>query len=128
MREAGRNLCRMGSSGPPAQCIDTSGRACWSRRTETACATNPGFETYRSNGSRSSDSITKACESSRGYRLDVLVANLVLVELKSVNKLKPIHHAQLLTYLRLTGLPVGLLLNFNVRVLREGIRRVVNNL
>ena len=63
-----------------------------------------------------------------GFRLDVLVADFVLLELKSVSKLLPIHEAQLLTYLRLRRLHVGLLINFNVTVLKNGIRRLVNSL
>ena len=62
------------------------------------------------------------------YRMDFRVAGLVLVEVKSVEGLLHIHQAQLLTYLRLTQTSVGLLLNFNVEVLRLGIRRVVNTL
>ena len=58
-----------------------------------------------------------------GYRLDVLVADLVVVEIKAVETLAPIHDAQLLTYLRLGGWKVGLLINFNVVVLKDGIRR-----
>ncbi len=61
-----------------------------------------------------------------GFRADYVVENCVLVELKAVEKLHPIHTAQLLSYLRLTGLTVGLLMNFNVVHLRDGIRRVVN--
>ncbi len=60
-----------------------------------------------------------------GYRLDVLVDNLVVLELKAVEALLPIHEAQLLTYLKLGGWQVGLLINFNVPVLRAGIRRRV---
>jgi GxxExxY protein len=60
-----------------------------------------------------------------GYRLDLLVADRVVVEVKAVEKLLPIHEAQLLTYLRLGGWKVGLLLNFNVPVLKQGIRRLV---
>ncbi len=60
-----------------------------------------------------------------GYRLDLLVAGCVVVELKAVEELLPIHEAQLLTYMRLAGLKTGLLLNFNVRLMREGIRRFV---
>jgi GxxExxY protein len=60
-----------------------------------------------------------------GYRIDLLVANLVAVELKAVEALEPIHGAQLLTYLRLGGWKVGLLINFNVPVLKDGIRRRV---
>ena len=58
-----------------------------------------------------------------GYRIDLLVEGKVAVELKSVEKLLPIHQAQLLTYLRLSKVRVGLLINFNVRALRQGIVR-----
>jgi len=60
-----------------------------------------------------------------GYRLDFLVANSIVVEVKSVEVLAPIHEAQLLTYLRLGGWPVGLLINFNVPILKQGIRRKI---
>ena len=60
-----------------------------------------------------------------GYRLDFVVRSCLIVEVKSVDRLLPIHEAQVLTYLRLTGLPAGLLLNFNVRSLRLGIRRLL---
>src|SRR5438045_8370116 len=58
-----------------------------------------------------------------GYRVDLLVANSVVVEIKSVEALAPIHEAQLLTYLRIGGWRLGLLINFNVAVLKSGIRR-----
>src|SRR5207244_8119027 len=61
-----------------------------------------------------------------GYRIDFLVENSVIVELKAVEKLLPIHKAQLITYLKLSGQRVGLLINFNVPHLRQGIQRVVN--
>ena len=60
-----------------------------------------------------------------GYRLDVVVEGQVIVELKTVDHLLPIHEAQLLTYLRLAGIRTGLLLNFNVPALRQGIKRMV---
>ncbi len=60
-----------------------------------------------------------------GYRLDILVAGTVVVEVKSIEAIAPIHEAQLLTYLRLGGWNVGLLMNFNVVVLKDGIRRKV---
>jgi GxxExxY protein len=60
------------------------------------------------------------------YRVDLLVADLVVVEVKAVERIDPIHEAQLLTYLRLHGLWLGLLINFNVPVLRAGIKRLVN--
>lgn len=63
-----------------------------------------------------------------GYRLDLVVADTVLVELKAVERVLPVHEAQLFTYLRLSGLPVGLLINFNVPRLRDGIvRRVLTS-
>ena len=61
-----------------------------------------------------------------GYKLDILVEKLVIVELKTVEHIVPIHEAQLLTYLKLSDLWLGLLVNFNVPVLRDGIRRIVN--
>ncbi len=63
-----------------------------------------------------------------GYRLDLVVEGKVVVEVKSVEKLQPIHEAQVLSYLKLSGICVGLLLNFNVRVLKDGIRRLVSGL
>jgi len=62
-----------------------------------------------------------------GYRLDLLVAKAVVVELKAVVQIEAIHEAQLLSYLKLGGWPLGLLINFNVPVLRGGIKRIVNN-
>jgi GxxExxY protein len=63
-----------------------------------------------------------------GYQMDLVVENAVVLELKSCEKLEPIHQAQLLTYLKLSGFKLGLLLNFNVPVMRDGIRRIVNAL
>jgi GxxExxY protein len=60
-----------------------------------------------------------------GYRLDLLVADKVVVEIKSVENLLPIHEAQVLTYLKLGGWQIALLINFNVPVLKEGIKRIV---
>ena len=67
----------------------------------------------------------KGMELDCSYRLDVVVANSVILELKACESLEPIYEAQLLTYLRLTGIKTGLLINFNVPVLRDGIRRLV---
>jgi GxxExxY protein len=61
-----------------------------------------------------------------GFRLDFIVAGQVVVELKTVETLLPIHQAQLLTYLKLTGCKIGLLINFNVPVLVKGIKRMIN--
>ena len=68
--------------------------------------------------------ITLDCE----YKLDIVVESKVILELKSVNRIESIHEAQLLTYLRLAALKLGILINFNVPILKEGIKRIVNNL
>ncbi|CAN5393309.1 GxxExxY protein [soil metagenome] len=63
-----------------------------------------------------------------GYRIDVLVENKVIIEVKLIESLAPVHFAQVLTYLRLSNLKLGLLINFNCKLLKEGIHRIVNNL
>ena len=63
-----------------------------------------------------------------GYKLDIVVENTIVLELKSCKQIKPIHKAQLLTYLKLSDLTLGLLLNFRVSVMRDGIVRIVNRL
>jgi GxxExxY protein len=63
-----------------------------------------------------------------GYRLDLLVEKLVIVEIKAVGHILPLHRAQLLSYLKLSNLQVGLLINFHVYSLKDGICRIVNNL
>ncbi|APW62768.1 GxxExxY protein [Paludisphaera borealis] len=60
-----------------------------------------------------------------GYRIDMMVAGVIIVEVKAVNEIAPIHKAQLISYLKLSGVRVGLLLNFNVVHLRDGISRLV---
>ena len=62
-----------------------------------------------------------------GYRLDLVIEDKIIVELKAVENVLPIHEAQLLTYLKLSGLTLGLLINFNVAMLKQGIKRIVNN-
>ena len=63
-----------------------------------------------------------------GYRLDIMIENKLIVEIKSVDALNDIHFAQLLTYLKLTNCKLGMLINFNVVLIKNGIKRVVNNL
>jgi len=63
-----------------------------------------------------------------GFRIDLIVNSKVLIEIKSVESLVPVHFAQTLTYLRISGLKLGLLINFNTKSLKHGIHRVVNNL
>ena len=62
-----------------------------------------------------------------GYRIDLLVNGCILVELKAVEAIAKIHEAQVLSYLKLSGCRVGLLINFNVLVLKDGVRRLINN-
>src|SRR6266849_1116430 len=69
--------------------------------------------------------IYKAIRLDCGYRIDVVVEEQVILELKTVERLMPIHEAQILTYLKLSGLHTGLLLNFNTAVLKDGIRRLM---
>jgi len=63
-----------------------------------------------------------------GFRADLIVDNLVIVELKSVEKVQPVHKKQVTTYLKLKGMKLGLLVNFNVNLIKDGIERVVNHL
>jgi GxxExxY protein len=63
-----------------------------------------------------------------GYRVDMIVNDVVILELKCMDAFQPIHTAQVLTYLKMTGLRLGLLLNFKVDLMRKGIKRVANNL
>lgn len=62
-----------------------------------------------------------------GYPIDLLVADRIIVEIKAVEEILPVHESQLLTYLRLTGWPLGLLINFNVPMLKDGIVRKINS-
>ncbi|MBP9983525.1 MAG: GxxExxY protein [Prevotella sp.] len=63
-----------------------------------------------------------------GFRADIIIENKVIVEIKSIETLAPVHYKQLLTYLRLTDLKLGLLVNFNVDLIKDGVHRIVNNL
>ncbi len=72
--------------------------------------------------------IYKEIKLEAGYRIDLLVEEKVIVEIKSIEALAPVHFAQTLTYLKLSGLKLGLLINFNTKMLKDGIHRLVNNL
>lgn len=63
-----------------------------------------------------------------GFRADIIVENKVIIEIKSVEHIAPVHPKQLLTYLRITGLKLGMLVNFNEALIKDGIHRIVNNL
>jgi GxxExxY protein len=69
----------------------------------------------------------KGIELEIGYRIDLLVENQVLIELKSVKEILPIHSAQLLSYLKISNLQIGLLFNFNETKLVDGVKRIINN-
>lgn len=60
-----------------------------------------------------------------GYRIDLLVEDMIIIELKAVEKIEPVHHAQLMTYLKLSGLKLGLLMNLNVTQMKQGIKRII---
>ena len=63
-----------------------------------------------------------------GFKADIIIKNKLIVEIKSIEQLATVHHKQLLTYLRLTDIKLGLLINFNEALLKHGIKRIVNNL
>lgn len=63
-----------------------------------------------------------------GFRADLIIENKVIIEIKSIEVLAPVHHKQLLTYLKLTDMKLGLLINFNEELLKNGVKRIVNNL
>ena len=87
-----------------------------------------GLRRLSNEGQKALPVIYKGKELDCGYRLDIVVENLIILELKSCERIEPIHQAQLLTYLKLSGLKLGLLLNFNVALMKDGIVRVVNEL
>jgi GxxExxY protein len=72
--------------------------------------------------------IYKEVKQDIGYRIDLIIENKVIIEIKSVENLAPVHYSQTLTYLKLSGLKLGLLINFNTKTVKEGIHRIVNNL
>jgi GxxExxY protein len=95
--------------------------------TYTACLQyellNAGF---RSSAQVALPVIYRGTKLELGYRIDLLVENLVVVEVKSVDSISPVHQAQIISYLKLSGRPLGLLINFNVVHLKDGIKRFVN--
>lgn len=72
--------------------------------------------------------VYKGIKQDVGYKIDILVERKVIIEVKSIETLLPVHFAQTLTYLRLTNLKLGLLINFKTKLLKDGIHRIVNNL
>jgi GxxExxY protein len=87
-----------------------------------------GCRGLRSNRQLRLPAVYKGNELPESYRIDLLVEDLVIIEVKAVERLLPIHEVQLLTYLRFANKRLGLLLNFHAAVMRDGVRRVVNKL
>ena len=69
----------------------------------------------------------KGIQLDAGYRIDLLVQDKIIVEMKAIDKIQPIHTAQVLTYLKMTNLKMALILNFNVGLMRSGIKRIIND-
>ena len=82
---------------------------------------------YRVERQKAQPVIYDGLEIKVGYRLDLLVEDLIIIELKAVEQLAPIHQAQLLTYLKLSSKQLGFLMNFNVPMIKDGIRRIANH-
>lgn len=82
---------------------------------------------YRVERQKAQPMIYEGLEIEVGYRLDLLVEDLIIIELKAVEQLAPIHQAQLLTYLKLSSKQLGFLVNFNVPLIKDGIRRIANH-
>jgi hypothetical protein len=100
------------------------GQGCWNRPTRHVSRENCAIARFLSNVKYTSlygIDIDVKC----GYCLDIIVSEAVIVEVKSVSKIIPLHVAQMLTYLTLTKLQLGLIINFNVEVLRLGVRRII---
>jgi GxxExxY protein len=93
---------------------------------QTALAYELGERGYDIDVEKALPLVYKNIKLDAGYRLDILVNKKVIVEIKSIEDIAPIHKAQLLSYLKLSGCKVGLLINFNVKLLKNGIHRIVN--
>ena len=109
-----------------SKCIAIWVRASWNRLTKHASHGNWSSTNLTVERQKSLPVVYKGQSLDVGYRVDLIVEGKLLIELKTVNKIEPVHKAQLLTYLKLTGLCVGLLMNFNAATLREGIQRMVH--
>ncbi len=101
------------------------GLGCLNRRTNNALLTNLSQHNIRFKLQHPQPVEYKGFRLDCGYRIDLLVEDMLIVELKSVDKLTGIHEAQLLTYMKLAGVKTGLLIDFNVTKLKDGIKRFV---
>src|SRR5437899_12766744 len=100
-------------------------RACSSRLTKNASLENWPYASSTSKGRSPLPIVYKDVKLECGYRIDLLVESRIIVELKSIEAFAPIHEAIILTYIRLSGCRLGLLINFNVTVLKDGIKRYI---
>lgn len=110
--------------GPPSKCIACLGRACWSQRIKHVSSTNSWYAGVKFARQVPVPVLYRTVKIDCSYKLDFLVEDAVVVEIKSVEHLAPVHTAQMITYLKLTGCEVGLIINFNVPLLKDGIRHV----
>jgi GxxExxY protein len=105
-------------------CIVSSGRDCLNLCMKNACVSNSSMRAWLM-AAKSRFLVYKKVRLECGYRMDIVVEHQLIVEIKAVERLLPIHEAQMLTYLRLGGHQVALLMNFNTVALKDGLRRFV---
>jgi|SRR5205814_8805725 len=120
--------CLRRSLERPSRFIGHWDRACWNRLTNNVWRRNCLCEKSPFERQKPLPVHYKGTQLDCGYRLDFLVADIIVVDVKAIDALLPIHQAQLLSYLKLGGWKLGLLINFHVPLLREGIKRVVSGL
>src|SRR2546427_363049 len=112
----------------PTVCIPASDRGCWNRSTKWSWHTNWRSGVCTRCGSQRSRLSYQEIRIEMGFRADLIIEDQVIVEIKSVDAVAPVHKKQLLTHLRLADKRLGLLINFNVALIKDGITRVVNGL
>jgi hypothetical protein len=113
---------------PPFASTPPSARDCWNQSTMRSWRMNWAGEDSSRRASSRSRSSTTTSGSTPVFRADLIVEDKVIVEIKSVEVLAPVHKKQLLTYLRLADKRLGLLINFHVALIKDGITRIVNGL
>ena len=111
---------------PPIGFTQSLDRGCWNRSTKKLSRTNFANKDLTSSNNSRFRSFTKPCSWESDFEQIWVVEASIIVEVKSIVEVAPVHKKQLLTYLRLAGKSVGLLINFNVFLIKEGITRIVN--
>jgi GxxExxY protein len=117
---------RGGLSGLRSRCIGVLGPGLRESAYETCLAYELRQLGFRIEQQRPLPVVYKDVKLDCGYRLDIVVEDAIILEVKAIEQLAPIHDAHLLSYLRISGMKVGLLMNFHVRVLKNGLKRIVN--